>query len=174
MEETIHHLWGKGKKSPDSVAMLMCDIDEFKKLNDHLGHAEGDRCLVQVANIIQQHLRCSLDHVARYGGEEFLVILPRISEAEALAVAERIRESVEAASLPNPMARLSRCVTLSIGIAFQGPGSDSLLSEQLQRNADAALYRAKHSGRNRVVIHRPEESNLDRELINGNYKVPSI
>ncbi|MBU4530743.1 MAG: GGDEF domain-containing protein [Hoeflea sp.] len=161
MTETIDHLWDKGKKTPERVAMLMCDIDEFKKLNDHLGHAEGDRCLVQVAGIIQKHVRRSLDHVARYGGEEFLVILPGMSEKEALCVAERVRENVEAAALPNPTSRVSRYVTLSIGIAVQGPDGENHTSEQLQRNADAALYRAKQSGRNRVVIHSPATSSHD-------------
>ena len=56
--------------------MLMCDIDDFKNLNDRLGHAEGDRCLIKVAGIVQSHMRGELDHVARYGGEEFLVVLP--------------------------------------------------------------------------------------------------
>ncbi|SOE12508.1 diguanylate cyclase (GGDEF)-like protein [Hoeflea halophila] len=161
MEEMLVRLWDKEKKSPGQVAMLMCDIDEFKKLNDHLGHAEGDRCLVQVANIIEKHVRRNLDVVARYGGEEFLVILPQLSEAEALLVAERVRESVEAASMPNPTSSVSRYVTLSIGIAVQGAGSENLSSEQLQQHADAALYRAKQSGRNRVVIHRPQTSSLD-------------
>ncbi|WP_290891732.1 diguanylate cyclase [Hoeflea sp.] len=158
MTETIDHLWNKGKKGPERVAMLMCDIDEFKKLNDHLGHAEGDRCLVQVAGIIQKHVRRNLDHVARYGGEEFLVILPGMSEKQALCVAERVRKKVEAASLPNPMSRVSQNVTLSIGIAVQVPNGENLSSEQLQCNADAALYRAKQLGRNRVIIHRPATS----------------
>lgn len=160
MTETLNHLWGDGGKCPDRVAMLMCDIDEFKKLNDHLGHAEGDRCLVKVAGIIQEHVRRNRDHVARYGGEEFLVLLPGMSEQEALFVAERIREGVEAAGLLNPTSRVSRYVTLSIGVAVQGPADEAVSSEQLQRNADAALYLAKQSGRNRVVIHRPAPPNI--------------
>ena len=99
--------------------MLMCDIDDFKKLNDHLGHAEGDRCLVEVARIIQDSVRRDCDHVARYGGEEFLVLLVGVGKEEALSVAERIRESVEAAAIPNPASRVSRHVTLSIGVAVQ-------------------------------------------------------
>ncbi|KJS14456.1 MAG: diguanylate cyclase [Hoeflea sp. BRH_c9] len=160
MTETINHLWGDGRKCPDRVAMLMCDIDEFKKLNDHLGHAEGDRCLIKVAGIIQEHVRRNRDHVARYGGEEFLVLLPGMGEQEALFVAERIREGVEAAGLLNPTSLVSRYVTLSIGVAVQGPADEAVSSEQLQRNADAALYLAKQSGRNRVVIHRPESSSI--------------
>tara|TARA_R110002020_G_scaffold6352_11_gene26803 strand:- start:524 stop:1846 length:1323 start_codon:yes stop_codon:yes gene_type:complete len=160
MEETLHRLWDNRGRCPDRVAMLMCDIDEFKKLNDHLGHAEGDRCLIQVAHIIQTHIRRSRDHLARYGGEEFLVILPGMAENEALFVAERIREGVEAAALPNPTSVVSRYVTLSIGVAVQGPADDRVSSEHLQRSADAALYQAKQSGRNRVVIHRPEPSGM--------------
>ena len=135
--------------------MLMCDIDDFKKLNDHLGHAEGDRCLVEIASIIQESVRRDRDHVARYGGEEFLVLLPGVDEEEAISVAERIRKSVEAAAFPNPASRVSRQVTISIGVAVQAQADDATSPEQLQRQADAALYRAKQTGRNRVLLHRP-------------------
>ncbi|TWI17590.1 diguanylate cyclase (GGDEF)-like protein [Mesorhizobium tianshanense] len=157
MTETLDRLWGGGRKCPDGAAMLMCDIDDFKKLNDHLGHAEGDRCLVEVASIIQENVRRDCDHVARYGGEEFLVLLPRVDKEEAISVAERIRESVEAAALPNPASRVSRRVTLSIGVAVQA-ADEAISPEQLQRQADAALYLAKQTGRNRVLLHRPESS----------------
>lgn len=158
MEETLEHIWGDGRARCDRVVMLMCDIDEFKKLNDHFGHAEGDRCLVDVAKIIQDNVRRSCDHVARYGGEEFLVLLPGMTEQEAVLVAERIRASVETAGFPNPTSRVSRCVTLSIGMAVWGPADRAASPEQLQRNADAALYQAKQSGRNQVVVHRPVSS----------------
>jgi diguanylate cyclase (GGDEF)-like protein len=157
MTETLHHLWGDGRKCPEGAAMLMCDIDDFKKLNDHLGHAEGDRCLVEVARIIQENVRRGRDHVARYGGEEFLVLLPGMDEEAAISVAERIRKSVEAVAFPNPASRVSRRVTLSIGVAVQ-TADEAISSEQLQRQADAALYRAKQTGRNRVLLHRPEPS----------------
>ena len=154
MMETLDRLWGHGITGSGPVAMLMCDIDDFKNLNDRLGHAEGDRCLIKVAGIIQSNMRRERDHVARYGGEEFLVVLPEMDEQEALTVAERIRESIEAAALPNPSTGVSNCVTLSIGVAVQAPG-DSISPEQLQHRADLALYRAKETGRNRVELHRP-------------------
>ncbi|MER9585486.1 diguanylate cyclase [Mesorhizobium sp. M0276] len=157
MTETLDHLWGSDKRCLDGAAMLMCDIDFFKKLNDHLGHAEGDRCLVEVANIIQENVRRDRDQVARYGGEEFLVLLPAVSEDEAVSVAERIRKSVEDAGLPNPGSRLSHRVTLSIGVAVQA-SEEAISPEQLQRQADAALYLAKQSGRNRVLLHRAQSS----------------
>lgn len=158
MIETLEHVWSGGKKCPEGAAMLMCDIDDFKKLNDRLGHAAGDRCLVKVAGIIWDNVRRDLDHVARYGGEEFLVLLPGVTEVAATSVAERIRESVEAAALPNPTSRVSRHVTLSIGVAAQAPDGDGVSPEQLQQRADTALYLAKQEGRNRVERYRPEVS----------------
>ncbi|ANT52950.1 GGDEF domain-containing protein [Mesorhizobium amorphae] len=155
MTETLDRLWGGGRKCPDGAAMLMCDIDDFKKLNDHLGHAEGDRCLVVVASTIQENVRRDHDHVARYGGEEFLVLLPGVDEEMAISVAERIRKSVEATAFPNPASRVSRRVTLSIGVAVQ-TADEAISPEQLQRQADAALYLAKQTGRNRVLLHRQE------------------
>ena len=158
MTETLDQLWSGRKKIRGGAAMLMCDIDEFKMLNDRLGHAEGDRCLVKVAGIIQANVRYDRDHVARYGGEEFLVLLPGVSEQEAVAAAERIRESVEAAALPNPASRVSPHVTMSIGVAVQSPAEVDASPEQLQRQADAALYLAKQAGRNRVLLHKLESS----------------
>ncbi|TPL71605.1 diguanylate cyclase [Mesorhizobium sp. B2-3-15] len=152
MTETLDRLWDGGRKCPGGAAMLMCDIDDFKKLNDHLGHAQGDRCLVEVARMIQENVRRDRDQVARYGGEEFLVLLPGVDEEGAVAVAERIRQSVEAAAFPNPASRVSRSVTLSIGVAVQTT-DEAISPEQLQSHADAALYLAKQSGRNRVLLH---------------------
>ncbi|MHC2302535.1 diguanylate cyclase (GGDEF)-like protein [Rhizobium mongolense] len=160
MMETLDHLWGGGTKCPAGAAMLMCDIDEFKNLNDRLGHAEGDRCLVEVADIIQDCVRRDRDHVARYGGEEFLVLLPGVDARGAITVAEQIRKSVEAGTFPNPGSRVSRHVTLSIGVAVQAPAAETASPEQLQRQADAALYRAKQAGRNRVVLHGPVSSSI--------------
>ncbi|WP_036260477.1 diguanylate cyclase [Mesorhizobium sp. WSM3224] len=159
MTETLDHLWGSDKRCLDGAAMLMCDIDYFKKLNDHLGHAEGDRCLVKVATIIQESVRRDCDQVARYGGEEFLVLLPAVDEEEAISVAERIRKSVEDAGLPNPGSRLSRHVTVSIGVAVQA-SEEATSPEQLQRQADEALYLAKATGRNRVLLYGPEPTGL--------------
>nr|WP_164740458.1 GGDEF domain-containing protein [Rhizobium chutanense] len=155
MMETLHHFWNEELTRTSGAAMLMCDLDDFKHLNDNLGHAEGDRCLVKVAGIIQSSMRDERDQVARYGGEEFLVFLPGSDEQEARAVAERIRSRVEAASLPNPTSRVVPWVTVSIGMAILQNGN-LVSAEHMQRQADAALYLAKKTGRNRVVIHTPE------------------
>jgi diguanylate cyclase (GGDEF)-like protein len=158
MMEALGRLWNTDIRQLGG-AMLMCDIDEFKNLNDRLGHGEGDRCLVKVAGIIESSVRRDLDHVARYGGEEFLVALPGMGAEDACAVAERIRKNVEAASLPNPSSRVSSYVTLSIGVAVQPPNQEVISPVDLQNQADVALYRAKQTGRNRVVLYEDTHEN---------------
>jgi diguanylate cyclase (GGDEF)-like protein len=153
MSEILQRLWNGPAESLPGTAMLMCDIDYFKALNDRLGHAEGDRSLVQVASIIKGCIRRDRDHVARYGGEEFLVLLPDIDERGALAAAERIRQGVEAAGLLNPGSRVTDHVTVSVGVAVRMRDALGLSPEQLQRQADIALYRAKQAGRNRVALY---------------------
>jgi len=156
MMEMLNRLWGIDEPCPEGASLLMCDIDQFKNLNDSLGHAEGDRCLVKVAGIIQSSVRHGRDHVARYGGEEFLVLLPGLDGEEAVAVPDNIRKRVEAASLPNPASRVAPYVTLSIGVATHAPNSQAISVEELQRQADAALYLAKQAGRNRVARHKAD------------------
>ena len=146
MRERMDELWER----KSNVALLMCDIDHFKALNDHLGHQEGDRCLVEVARIITACTRSDVDCVARYGGEEFLILLPDTSESHALAVAERIRRKVAAAGLPNPRSRVKPTVTISIGVAVAEIEAGSLSSETMQKRADTALYFAKRAGRDQV------------------------
>jgi diguanylate cyclase (GGDEF)-like protein len=163
MMETLYRFWSDDTIQIRGAAMLMCDIDDFKRLNDNLGHSEGDRCLVKVAGIIQSSMRDERDQVARYGGEEFLIFLPGSTEQEAQVVAERIRSRVEVASLANPASRVVPYVTLSIGVAAVMPSSRMLPAEDLQRQADSALYLAKASGRNRVVVHDPKANEVQTE-----------
>jgi diguanylate cyclase (GGDEF)-like protein len=159
MMEVLDRFWGEVSERNSGAALLMCDVDDFKHLNDTLGHAEGDRSLVKIAGIIQSCLRDDSDHVARYGGEEFLVFLPGCAEEEAREIGERIRCRVEAASLPNPTSRVVPFVTVSIGVATMTGDCKLLSAAELQRQADAALYVAKENGRNRVmyVQHRGPE-----------------
>ncbi|MGY6710208.1 MAG: GGDEF domain-containing protein [Rhizobiaceae bacterium] len=134
------------------VALLMCDIDDFKPLNDHLGHVAGDKCLVQVAGILMDRTRSDADCVARYGGEEFLVLLVDADAETGVATAERIREAVAAAKLPNPGSRVTETVTLSIGVATGSARRAGPALKELQLQADNALYAAKRAGRNRVRL----------------------
>jgi diguanylate cyclase (GGDEF)-like protein len=125
----------------------MVDVDDFRQYNDAHGHAGGDACLQRIAGTVAKEMRVN-DLVARYGGEEFAVLLPNQSLKGAAIVAERIRCRVEALHLPNP-GSARRFVTVSIGAAtaLAAPGIDPA---QLLAAAHAALYRAKHTGRNRI------------------------
>jgi diguanylate cyclase (GGDEF)-like protein len=107
---------------------------------------------VKIAGIIQSCMGDDSHHVARYGGEEFLVFLPGSDTVAALEIAQRIRGRVESASLPNPTSRVLPCVTLSIGVATMRKDNHPVSAEDIQRQADRALYRAKESGRNCVVV----------------------
>ncbi len=152
MMDALQRCW-KDEQGANAIAMLMCDVDDFKRLNDTLGHAEGDRCLVKVAGIIQSSMRDEQDQVARYGGEEFLVLLPGADDRTARSIAATIRSRVEAASLPNPTSRVMPYITVSIGVATASRDGDRASAEDLQRRADAALYLAKEKGRNCVVSY---------------------
>ncbi|MBD9498669.1 diguanylate cyclase [Ensifer adhaerens] len=158
MVETLNRVWSSGVAQTKGAAILMCDIDHFKQLNDSLGHSEGDRCLVKVAGIIQSSMRDERDQVARYGGEEFLVLLQDANEEDGVSVAERIRRRVEAASLPNPRSTVGAYVTVSIGLAVLKDGHEVGSFEALQGQADEALYAAKKNGRNQVTLHVPPQS----------------
>ncbi|MBL8324847.1 MAG: GGDEF domain-containing protein [Rubrivivax sp.] len=129
------------------MAVLMIDIDHFKRLNDGHGHAVGDRALLHLAALMASKLR-DIDHLARWGGEEFLALLPATSAAEAQALAERLCERVRSLPLATDGGRLT--LTASIGVAeWLGP-HDSL--HALIGRADAALYAAKRDGRDRVHL----------------------
>ena len=116
----------------------MIDLDHFKRINDSAGHAAGDAVLVQVAGLLQRQLRAE-DVVGRAGGEEFWLVLPDTPRTNAIALAERLRQQVADASLG---------VTCSVGVALAN-AADADASQVIAR-ADAALYRAKEGGRNRV------------------------
>jgi diguanylate cyclase (GGDEF)-like protein len=129
------------RRGAGALALMAIDLDHFKAVNDQHGHAEGDRVLVKVATVIKRTLREN-DSVARFGGEEFIVLLPDTSLPRAQQAAARIQALLAEVERP--------CCTISIGIASQAAGDESL--DSVLARADAALYRAKESGRNRVEI----------------------
>lgn len=132
------------------MAVLMLDVDHFKKVNDTYGHLVGDDVLRHLASVIQDRLRDDA-LLARYGGEEFVVLLPIRHPHEAQVVAERLRQAVELAETQSTAGLIK--ITISIGVAFHRP-DDTL--EQTLGVADLLLYEAKQHGRNRVTLAKPE------------------
>ncbi|MCD2516810.1 diguanylate cyclase [Massilia sp. G4R7] len=147
-DDTLHAEWSRALRQAQPLSLLMVDVDNFKAYNDANGHLGGDECLKRIARAVASEMRAN-DLVARYGGEEFAVILPNQSLKGAAIVAERIRCRVEALQLPSTAP--TRHVTVSIGAATAIAGPDNNAS-QLVATADAALYRAKHLGRNRISL----------------------
>ncbi|WP_306397673.1 sensor domain-containing diguanylate cyclase [Telluria beijingensis] len=151
-DDTLHAEWNRALRQMQPLSLLMVDVDNFKAYNDAHGHLGGDECLKRVARAVASEMRAN-DLVARYGGEEFAVILPNQSLKGAAIVAERIRCRVEQLQLPCRFA--AGHVTVSIGAATAIAGQDNHAS-QLVAIADAALYRAKHLGRNRISLPMTE------------------
>lgn len=153
LEERIKQEIASAKRQKTSLCAIMTDIDYFKKVNDTYGHAAGDMVLKAVSKIMRSQLR-EYDIAARYGGEEFAILLPFTNEEEAAMVAERLRKSVE-----NKVIDISKSssdaniknirVTISLGV-YKYSGKD----DELLKNADKALYEAKETGRNKVVIYK--------------------
>ena len=144
--ETLESEMRRASRSKTPLAILMADVDRFKKFNDTHGHIAGDEALKAIAEVLQEATR-GIDRVARYGGEEFLVVLPETGMDGAVRAAERIHERLDQRSVA--VGEQSVTVTLSTGVAEFPTDGDS--PESLIASADAALYQAKRDGRNRVV-----------------------
>jgi diguanylate cyclase (GGDEF)-like protein len=138
-DETLERMWNVARRAKVPVAIAMIDIDHFKRLNDTRGHQVGDECLRRVAAVCSSVLRRAGDCFARYGGEEFAAILVNVDLSHAKSLAEHMRRAVES----------DGGITVSIGLAARIPqGNDA--PSVLIADADGALYRAKHEGRNCV------------------------
>jgi diguanylate cyclase (GGDEF)-like protein len=134
------------------LSLVMIDIDHFKQVNDIYGHQRGDQYLIQMVGALRRalvHIPDAL--VARYGGEEFAVLLPNTCRDTAAAIAERMCASVRDMAIPHQHHPFDERQTVSLGVATMPPGS-AFDSDQLVNMADRALYQAKQSGRNRVVV----------------------
>ncbi len=136
----------KVQRSGASMAIALVDLDHFKQVNDHYGHAVGDEALKHVAQQLKVHARAG-DFVARIGGEEFVVLMQADSVSQAQAGAERLRAGI--AALPFDAPNGTYALTASVGVALYHPG---VSPNRLLRAADLAMYRAKHAGRNQVVM----------------------
>ena len=149
-EQQLDLEFKRAERRRQKFALLMIDIDHFKNLNDTYGHHVGDQVLREVASILVKDMR-EVDTVARYGGEEFVIILPETTETAALFVAERLRRAVEKAKFFAGSPGAIQHLTISVGLAVYD--RDARFKRDLIELSDAALYAAKHEGRNRTVSH---------------------
>ena len=154
LDKFLEREFRRASREEQPLAVLMIDADRFKLYNDTNGHQAGDECLCAIAAAIQRVMRRAGDLAARYGGEEFAVLLPHTDEAGAAAMAEMIRAEVQALAIPHAGSSTGM-VTISVGVAVAHPGRDAATAGALLAAADAALYRAKSAGRNRIECAGP-------------------
>lgn len=149
--EFLQREWHRALRARSPVALLMVDVDFFKRFNDTYGHQTGDLCLVRVADVLRSAVKRPGDLASRYGGEEFGIVLGDTGREGAAAIAESMRRAVEELRIPHETSSASRNVTVSIGAAVANPSDDGGTPELLIHASDEALYRAKEKGRNAVM-----------------------
>ncbi|CZT28843.1 diguanylate cyclase [Pseudomonas cerasi] len=160
LDESIEREWLRVRRNQGAFSLLLLDIDFFKRYNDHYGHLQGDECLIAIAHAVKNCVHRSTDLVARYGGEEFAVLLPDTGAEGACRLAEEVVEHIHGLARPHETSDLGR-VTVSVGVASLEAGALPIprpgvaagtapdpIAAALLAEADRALYRAKHEGRN--------------------------
>lgn len=150
-DQVLNSEFQRSRRNGRPVALIMIDIDHFKSFNDQCGHAHGDEVLRQVATQLAGCANRPGDMVARYGGEEFVAVLPDTDLEGATKMAETFRHAIEADAMPHPGSIAAAVVTISLGVACNDPDDARQTANEILKHADERLYRAKLSGRNRVV-----------------------
>lgn len=138
--------WNRALRTNAPISLVMLDVDHFKHYNDKYGHLAGDACLQALAKALKQTARRAGEFVARFGGEEFVVLLPETDSQDAPEIAKRIQREIRALALPHEDVSPG-IITVSLGVVSMTPSKEQI-PEELVRQADLALYRAKNSGRN--------------------------
>lgn len=154
-EEHLQRIWLQAQRDGRMVAVIMIDVDDFKRYNDTYGHQAGDATLRRIGEVLREFGRRPLDLASRYGGEEFALVMADVTVEHAGKVAEQLRAAVSALGIQHSTARAAGTVTLSVGVAVGKPVLGRT-AHGLVGLADEALYDAKHAGRNRVVVKGPE------------------
>ncbi|MDJ0557469.1 MAG: diguanylate cyclase [Microcoleaceae cyanobacterium MO_207.B10] len=150
-DEYLDKEWRRLTRTKSPLTLILCDVDYFKQYNDNYGHLAGDDCLREIAKTINKTLKRSADLVARYGGEEFAIILPNTPSENAEKLAELIRRAIYQLQIDHSTSKVSKYITISMGIASVIPAQTEL-PESLIAKADDALYQAKQQGRDRIVF----------------------
>lgn len=156
-DQVLEQEWRRMERQQKPLALIMCDVDYFKRYNDAYGHQAGDRCLQRIANVINANVRRTGDLATRYGGEEFAVIMPHTDHHQARIVAEKVQRAMLELKIEHDRSDVTDYVTLSIGITSTIPQS-LFHPTQLVRFADTALYEAKVKGRNQIIVQLPDFS----------------
>jgi diguanylate cyclase (GGDEF)-like protein len=162
LDEKLVTEWQHAKRNGQSLSLLMLDIDEFKKYNDHFGHLKGDNCIKNFAEVLTKSVRRPADFAARYGGEEFVIILPDTEITGAHLLGENIIKNIIKQAIPHAPDAERHIVTLSIGCCTFS-SSTNTSPESLLETADKALYLAKQKGR--CCISIAEENDVDIVVI---------
>lgn len=149
-DTALEREWQRGLRDSRPLALILGDIDFFKRYNDTYGHQGGDACLQSVARALAQASRRPTDVVARFGGEEFALLFPDTAVGAAVEIAATILRDVRALGIPHASSEVADHVTMSLGVSVCMP-AHALTSDRLIEAADAALYRAKSEGRNRAA-----------------------
>jgi len=146
MDESLDREIANADRRHAPLCVALLDLDDFKRINDTHGHATGDEVLVHLVNVVKDTLR-KLDVIARFGGEEFLVLMPETSPDEAMQIITRVQRELTKRIFMHDTQRL--LITFSAGVAYRVPGENQA---SLIKRADVALYKAKHAGKNRVIL----------------------
>lgn len=147
-----HHLqleMARSLRTRQPLALIMLDVDYFKRFNDRYGHLAGDECLRRVATILKEKFKRPGDLVARFGGEEFVCILPETEFADAMAMANELEQMVRALGIPHEDSEVAPVLTISLGVAGRGDDLSGSV-DAFVAHADGQLYKSKHSGRGQV------------------------
>jgi diguanylate cyclase (GGDEF)-like protein len=143
--------WMKALQDDGEVSLLMIDVDHFKLYNDTYGHPEGDACLTKLGGTLSNIAAETMGFAGRYGGEEFCLLLPNTEAVRALEIGEMVRAAVQDLAMPHATSS-HQTVTVSVGVAATRPDTTQRPGDLIEA-ADAALYAAKHRGRNAVIEH---------------------
>lgn len=169
----LHKVWDRAQRDGRPVAILLMDIDHFKRYNDSLGHVQGDHCLQMVAKALRETVPHPTGLAARWGGEEFIMVLSDADSQQATQTAQRLINAVRALRMAHGMSPTAPWVTCSIGVASVPADASKVSPEAVIAAADQALYRAKSNGRARWAVHEPHSPLPAAQNINHDSSIPA-